>query len=261
MLRFFAHWLKDEKNGVPDDKPVHYYVMGDPEDPKAPGNFWRAADNWPPPSKPTHFYFHLDGSLARALPTEDGNRTYKYDPHDPVPTVGGQNLNIPKGPMDQRKVESRPDVLLFTTDTLPEPIEVTGRIRARLYIESDCPDTDFTVKLTDVYPDGRSMLVTDGILRARFREGFTNEVFMEPGKVYELTVDLWSTSIIFNRGHKIRVAISSSNDPRFDPNPNTGKPFRADKETRVATNTLHLSRKHPSHVILPMYQGTKEKTE
>ncbi len=258
-FRFFNHWLKGKENGVAHDKPVHYYVMGDPEDKQAPGNYWRAADNWPPPSTPTDFYFHEDGNLARSEPAADGKRTYQYDPKSPVPTVGGQNLVLPKGPMDQRSIEGRDDVLLFTTETLTEPLEVTGRITAKLYVSSDCPDTDFTVKLSDVYPDGRSMLVTDGILRARHRLGFEREDFLKPGEVYELTVDLWSTSLIFNRGHRIRIAVSSSNAPRFDPNPNTGKSFRADDETRPATNTLHLSKAHPSRIILPVYRGEENR--
>src|SRR5262249_17083222 len=108
------------------------------------------------------------------------------------------------------------------------------------------------VKLCDVYPDGRSMLVTDGILRARYRESFDKEAFLESGKVYELTVDLWSTSLVFNKGHRIRVAVSSSNSPRFEVNPNTDRPFRADKETRVATNAVHLSAKHASRIVLPV---------
>jgi len=130
---------------------------------------------------------------------------------------------------------------------------VTGRVTAKLYISSDCPDTDFTVKLTDVYPDGRSMLVTDGIRRARFRESLAREELLERGRIYEVTVDLWSTSIVFNRGHKVRVAVSSSNAPRFDPNPNTGHPFRADKESRVATNTINFSNQYPSRIMLPIF--------
>ncbi len=254
-FRFFDHWTKGIENGVQQDLPVHYYVMGDPEDEQAPGNFWRAAENWPPPSEATPFYFHQDHRLSRTPPETAGALEYRYDPRDPVPTVGGQNLVLPRGPMDQRKIEGRDDVLLFTTDTLTEPLEVTGRITAKLYVSSDCPDTDFTVKLTDVYPDGRSMLVTDGILRARHRIGFDREDFLNEGQIYELTVDLWSTSLIFNRGHKIRVAVSSSNNPRFDPNPNTGKPFRADDETRVAKNRLIMSPEHPSCILLPVYKS------
>jgi putative CocE/NonD family hydrolase len=229
--------------------------MGDPTDKMAPGNYWRSADHWPPAAAPTVFYFQPDGKLmASTKPQGDDSKSYQYDPANPVPTVGGAELGADIGPKDQRKVESRDDVLLFSTDVLAEPIEVTGRISAKLYVSSNCPDTDFTVKLTDVYPDGRSMLVTDGILRARFRESFEEERLLEPGKVYEVTVDLWSTSLVFNKGHKIRVAVSSSNAPRFDPNPNTGHAFRADKDIRVATNTIYFSEKYPSRVLLPIYK-------
>src|SRR5438105_14642503 len=158
-------------------------------------------------------------------------------------------------PMDHRKFESRPDVLLFTTDVLAGPVEATGPITARLYVSSDCTDTDFTVKLSDIYPDGRSMLVTDGILRARYRRSFAQQEFLEAGKIYELTVDLWSTSLIFNKGHRIRVVVSSSNAPRFEPNANTGDPHPDPGNSRIATNTLHLSAQYPSQVLLPLYNG------
>lgn len=268
-FRFFDYWLRGVCNGVPWDKAVHYYVMGDSCDPTAPGNRWRSADNWPPPSQPTKFYFHTDGTLRNTPASDPGGKlVYKYDPSNPVPTLGGQNLNLAKGPRDQRPVESRPDVLLFTSDPLTEAVEVTGHVFAVLYVSSDSPDTDFTVKLTDVYPDGRSMLLSDGILRARFRESFEREDFLEPGKVYPLNVDLWSTAVVLNKGHRIRVAVSSSNAPRFEPNPNTGRPPgqsvvgtrrvpSALGETRIATNTLHLSKQHPSHIILPVYRGSK----
>jgi len=258
-MRFFEYWLKGVENGVPNDKPVHYYVMGDPEDPAALGNFWRSADDWPPPFEPVAGYFHADGTLQLDPPTQsDAKLTYRYDPNDPVPTLGGQNLNIAKGPMDQRPVESRPDVLLFTSGVLEEPVGLTGPVRAVLYVSSDCPDTDFTVKLCDVYPDGRSMLVTDGIIRARFRGGFDREQFLEPGQVYKLEVDLWSTSLVVNRGHRIRVAVSSSNAPRFEPNPNNGQPHMGMGQPRVATNTLHTSSRYPSHIVLPKYAGPKD---
>jgi putative CocE/NonD family hydrolase len=159
--------------------------------------------------------------------------------------------------MDQRPVESRSDQLLFTTDVLKEPIEATGALTARLFVSSDCPDTDFTVKLCDVYPDGRSMLVADGILRARYRKSFESEERMTPGESYAVDVDLWSTSLIFNQGHRIRVAVASANSPRFEANPNTGKLPRADKETRVATNTIHLSSRRPSHLLLPIVKMIK----
>jgi predicted acyl esterase len=254
-MNLLAHWLKGEQGGVEKLKPVHYYVMGDTEDKKAPGNFWRSADTWPPPAKVTPFYFHSDHALSREKPGGDGSLTYKYDPQNPVPTLGGQNLLIAKGPMDQRPVESRPDVLLFTTEPLPEPVEVSGRVTAQLYVSSDCPDTDFTVKLCDVYPDGKSMLVTDGIQRASLRRKCIKREPLEPGQVVEVTVDLWSTSLVFNKGHRVRIAVSSSNSPRFEPNANTGDPHPVPGKTRIASNTLHLSAKYPSHVLLPLYAG------
>jgi predicted acyl esterase len=254
-----AHWLKSEQDDVRRLKPVHYYVMGDLYDKNAPGNFWRSADAWPPSTQSTAYYFHADHALGKAPPEGDGKLTYKYDPINPVPTKGGQNLTIEKGPMDQRPVETRPDVLLFTTAPLIQPVEVTGRITAKIYISSDCTDTDFTVKVCDVYPDGKSMLVTDGIRRASLRKSFEKREMLEPGKVYELDVDVWSTSLVFNAGHRIRVAVSSSNSPRFEPNPNTGAPHPVSGETRVATNTLHLSAQHPSRIVLPIYNGPESK--
>jgi predicted acyl esterase len=239
-----AHWLKGEQNGAEKLKPVHYYVMGDTQDQKAPGNFWRSADAWPPPVDLTPYYFQSDKTLSKDKPKGDDKLTYKYDPENPVPTVGGQNLLISKGPMDQRKVESRPDVLLFTTEPLPEPVEVT-----------DCPDTDVTVKLCDVYPDGQSLLVTDGIRRASLRKSFEKREPVEKGQVYEVEVDLWSTSLVFNKGHRIRVAVSSSNAPRFEPNANTGDPHPMPGKTRIATNTLHVAAGYPSHILLPHYNG------
>jgi predicted acyl esterase len=256
-VAWFDCMLKGKANGVAEEKPVHYYVMGDPTDKDAPGNFWRTADNWPPPATEQAYYLNRDGKLNPGKPSDgDDRKSYRYDPANPVPTIGGAELGADIGPKDQRKVELRDDVLVFSTDVLTEPFDVTGHLSARLFVSSDCPDTDFTVKLTDVYPDGRSMLVTDGVLRARFRESFAEEKLLEPGKIYEITVDFWSTALIFNRGHKIRVAVSSSNAPRFDPNPNTGHTFRADKDSRVATNTIYFSKQYPSRIVLPIYKNT-----
>ena len=234
--------------------------MGDTEDKNAPGNFWRSVATWPPAAKATPFYFHADRTLSQEKSVGEGQLTYKYDPQDPVPTLGGQNLLISKGPMDQRPVESRQDVLLFSTEPLAEPVEVTGRITVKLYVASDCPDTDFTAKLCDVYPDGTSMLVTDGIQRASLRNSFERREPLEPGKVYEVNVDLWSTSLIFNRGHRLRVAVSSSNSPRFEPNANTGDPHPAPGKTRVASNTIHVSDQYPSHIVLPLHSGSDAAT-
>jgi putative CocE/NonD family hydrolase len=169
-----------------------------------------------------------------------------------VPTRGGLNLTIDKGPMDQREVESRQDVLVFTSEPLTEPLEITGRITAVLSVSSDGQDTDFTVKLTDVYPDGKSLLVADGIRRASLRNSFEKREPLEPGEVYEVPVDLWSTSLIVNTGHRLRVAVSSSNSPRFEPNPNTGEPRFETGKSRVAKNTLHMSSARLSRIELPV---------
>ncbi len=251
LLAWFNKWLKGLDLNK-DAKPVRYYVMGAVGEPGAPGNAWRNADTWPLPSEEVCYYFHRDGTLSKLKPTESrASTSYAYDPEDPVPTIGGGNLKLKKGPMDQRPAEDRDDVILFTTPVLREPVEATGRIKVRLWAKSDCRDTDFTAKLTDVYPDGRSMLVVDGIVSARFRESMSKIDLMRPGKTYEFEIDLWSTSIIFNKGHRIRVAISSSNFPRFAANPNTGKPYAQDGKARVAKNTIFFDSERPSHIVLP----------
>ncbi|HGJ67370.1 TPA: CocE/NonD family hydrolase [bacterium] len=178
--------------------------------------------------------------------------SYRYDPNDPVPTLGGAELYDPKGPMDQRSIENRPDVVLFTSEALEQPLEVVGSLKVKLWASSDAPDTDFTAKLCDVYPDGRSILVADGIIRACHRNSFEKRELLESGKIYEFEIDLWDTAILFSKGHKIRVVISSSNAPRFEPNPNTGKPSGLDDETRIATNTIYFSKEYPSCIILPV---------
>jgi predicted acyl esterase len=232
------------------------YVMGDVTDINASGNEWRAGDDWPPTHTDTNWYLHENGGLSTDYPSNYEILSYTYDPTNPVPTVGGQNLNLPPGPYDQTSVETRDDVLVFTSDVLTEPYEATGAIKARLYVSSDCPDTDFTVKLTDVYPDGRSMLITDGILRMRNREGADHWEFMELGEIYEVGIDLWSTSYIWNTSHRIRIAISSSNYPRFLANPNTIDSMAQNSTYNIAQNTVYLDSDHPSCIILP--QITKQ---
>lgn len=259
-MRWFDYWLKGVRNGIMDEPPVKYYVMGDVTDPKAPGNEWRTAATWPVPAKITSYFLQPEGRLGELLVEEaKSSDTYKYDPKNPVPTIGGALLFGKKGPMDQRAIGDRKDVLKFQTPALEAPVEVTGPVTVELWAESDCPDTDWTAKLVDVYPDGTERLVLDSALRARFREGFDKEVFMKKGEVYKFKIDLWSTSLIFNKGHRIAVHISSSNDPKFDPNPNTGKPMRADNETRVATNTIHHSRTFPSRILLPIVKEFEAK--
>jgi len=161
-------------------------------------------------------------------------------------------LTIPAGPKDQRSIESRADVLVFTSEPLAAPLEVTGRVRAKLWAASDAMDTDFFVRLCDVYPDGRSFNICDGRLRARFRKSFEHEQLLTPGEAYEFDVDLWSTSIIFNRGHRLRVHVTSSSVPGFDPNPNTGEALRHDTATKVAKNTIYCDGQHSSRLLLPV---------
>ncbi len=255
-MRWFEYWLKGIDNGIMREPAVKYYAMGDVSDPKAPGNEWRTSPTWPVASRITSYYLQPGGALGDKSPSvQESADAYQYDPKNPVPTIGGSNLFIKKGPMDQRAVGDRKDVLKYMTPVLDSPVEVTGQIEAEIWAESDAPDTDFMVKLIDVYPDGTERLVLDSAFRARFREGFDREVFMKKGEVYKFKIDLWCTSLVFNRGHRIAVHVTSSNDPRYDPNPNTGKPMRADSETRVATNAIHHDRKHPSRILLPVAQN------
>ena len=257
FLEMVDKYTMNENNDFEERPNIWYYVMGDVDDIDSPGNEWRFADEWPIPADYESWYFHENGVLSKPLPSEFNPITYTYDPTNPVPTIGGMNLKIPAGPYDQTSIESRNDVLVFTSEVLSEPLEITGPIKARLFVSSDCPDTDFTVKLTDVYPDGRSMLVTDGILRMRNRNGVDHWEFMNSGEIYEIEVDLWSTSLVFNEGHRIRVAISSSNYPRFLANPNTIDPITINTTYNVAQNTLFLDDEHSSCIILPeIEQGT-----
>jgi predicted acyl esterase len=232
---------------------VSYYVMGDVNDTNAPGNEWRYSDVWPLSTiNETPFYFYSNNLLDPRIPIFNESLSYDYDPTDPIPTVGGQNLNLPRGPYDQTSIEARDDVLLYTSPVLTQPIEATGPVKARLYVSSNCVDTDFTVKLTDVYPDGRSMLITDGILRMRNRNGRDHWELMNPGEVYEVEVDLWSTSYVWNTGHRIRVAVSSSNYPRFLANPNTADGIYQNSTYNIANNTVHMTNEYPSCILLPI---------
>lgn len=250
---WFDLWLKNDGKGLDEIPAVQYFVMGDPADPNTRGNQWKTADDWPVPAEMKKVHFHTDNRLRLSPPQElFGSLAYKYDPANPVPTIGGANLTISKGPKDQRPTEDRPDVLLFTSPPLDRYVEITGPVKVKLWASSTAPDTDFTAKLCDVYPDGRSMIVLDGILRAGHRNFMEKSELMEAGKIYEFEIDLWSTSFVLSPGHRVRVAISSSNAPRFEPNPNTGKPSGTDDKTQVATNTVYMNADHPSHILLPV---------
>ncbi|GHO55935.1 CocE/NonD family hydrolase [Ktedonobacter robiniae] len=257
--RWFDRWLKGLENGVTEEAPIKLFVMG--------ANVWREENEWPlARAVETRYYLHSggrantlhgDGMLSTIPPREEAADTYDYDPAHPVITRGGALLmtaEYPAGPYDQRTTESREDVLVYTTPPLKEDTEVTGPITVVLWATSSAPDTDFVVRLIDVHPDGYARNLTDGIIRARYR-GFTRgeePSLIKPNTAYEYEIDLWSTSNLFKRGHRIRLDITSSNFPRWDRNPNTGHDFGTDAELAVAHQAILHDEAHPSHVVLPI---------
>ncbi len=251
MIRWFDFWLKDVKNGVMNEPAVRYYVMGAVNEPGAPGNIWRKAKSWPPDSVDTPFYLYEGGLLANRLPDSTPSSTsYESDPNNPMEIAG---RSFP-GAKDARRFEEQKDVRTFTTEPLKYPVEWTGKVRAELYVSSTAKDTDFIVRISDVYPDGRSILIMDYIHRARFREGWDKEVFMQPGQVYKLAFDIGSLSMIFNEGHRIRVTIASTGAPLYEPNPQTGEPLTIEFPANAvkAVNTIHHYRKQPSRILAPV---------
>ncbi len=259
-LDWWDRWLRGNQEALDGWPTVRYYVMGRGE--------WRTADAWPIPGTDfTKYYFHSDGransrfgdgTLSTEMPSGDEPADrYVYDPDVPVPSVGGPlcctgSPDWPAGAFDQSEVEARNDILVYTTAPLERGVEATGPLRAVLQVSSDARDTDFTMKLVDVYPDGRAFNVQEGILRARYREGLDRQVWMEPGGVYQVEIDLQVTSNYFPAGHRIRVEVSSSNFPRFDRNLNTGGKNWDETEWKVARNVIHHSAAHPSYLILPV---------
>jgi len=260
-LAFLDHWTKGKHNGVEDWPAVRVYLMGAVGEEGAPGNVWVDLDRWPPGLPSQRLYLTAAGELSWTPPPA-GEVELVADPSDPVPTLGGANLfpnlevdgrPMGSGPWDQRPVEQRADVLSFTTPVLGSPVTVMGPVKARLWVLPDTPDLDLSVRLTDVYPDGRSMLVIDGIARARFRCGDDRECFLTPGVPAEIEVDLWSTAIAFNAGHRIRVDIAGSNWPRFEVNPNDGGSLdEPPEEGVVAHPRLLTGATHPSSLELPV---------
>jgi putative CocE/NonD family hydrolase len=241
------------------------------------GGRWRAEKDWPiPDANLTPFHLHGDGRLSPALQAEGAQGlTYDFDPDHPVPSIGGTITSgepvMRGGGFDQREgprffgsrepyppLAARPDVLVFETEPLAQDMEVTGPIEAKLWISSNRPDTDFTIKLIDVYPpnedypDGFAMNVTDGIMRVRYRKSWETPQMLQPGEVAQITVSAFPTSNLFKKGHRIRLDVSSSNFPHFDVNPNTGAPEAKGLTRQTATNTLWVDRDRPSHVILPI---------
>lgn len=255
QFKWFEYWLKGKETGVQDWPAYYLFVMGE--------NLWRGENEWPlKRTQFTAYYLHSegkanslqgDGRLDTAKPLDQQPDEFTYNGDNPVPTVGGNNLvGAPAGPFDQTHVEQREDVLVYSTAPLGEDVEVTGPVRMILYAASSARDTDFTAKLVDVHPDGKGFNLCDGILRARYRHGLDQPALLEPGKAERFEIDLWVTSNVFKTGHRIRLEVSSSNFPRFDRNPNSGKPFGSDTEMLTAKQTVFHDAERPSHVVLPV---------
>lgn len=265
--QWFDKYLKDadpsETTAIDAMPPVSYYTAEAGATGSHPvlGPYWKTASTWPPAGtvdKP--FYFANgngpdplidDGLLVTDMPTSKGLIDYVYDPRDPIPTVGGNNLIIPGGAYDQSAVEMRGDVVSFSTQPLAADLVVSGRVIVKLFAASSASDTDFTAKLVDVGPDNYARNVVDGIVRARYRDSDQTQTLLVPGKINEYTIDLWSTSYLFKEGHRIRVDISSSNFPRFDRNPNTGDTFGKNGKLSAAQNTIYFGKDYPSLILLP----------
>jgi putative CocE/NonD family hydrolase len=259
IYAWFDLWLKGEQNDFKEKTPrVQYYTMG--------SNKWQASESWPPEkAKLTTYYlnsnsnansFFGDGKLATAKANSDTADSFTYDPMKPVPSYGGNvcctGNAVKGGAFDQQQMETRNDILVYTTDILEEGVEVSGFIESTLYVSSDAKDTDFTMKLIDVYPDGKAYNLDETIQRVRYREGYDKEVFMEKNKVYKVDLTPMSTSNYFKKGHRIRIEISSSNFPRFARNLNTGGNNYDEKESVTAQNKVHHSSKYTSQIKLPM---------
>ena len=260
-LDFLDHWLKGEDSGVSGWPAVRVYLMGATDDPTAPGNVWLDMDAWPPPATRRRLHLGPGGALSWSVPPERTTVELVADPANPVPTLGGANLfpDLPvdgrpmgAGPYDQRPVEARDDVLVFTTPPLTRPVTVMGPVTATLRIVPTTPDLDLSVRLTDVDPDGRSMLLLDGIARARYRMGDDREVFLEPGEEATVTVDLWSTAIAFAPGHRIRIDVAGSNAPRFEVDLNDGTNPEDGSGGAVARTGIVLGGPGGSFVELPV---------
>jgi putative CocE/NonD family hydrolase len=288
---WFDHWLKGQTNSVghaaPFATPVRIFVMGTGDGGKDEkgrlkhGGYWRDEQEWPlARTALTNFYLQPDGALSTDRPqTKDSTTQFRFDPSDPVPTIGGNissnNDILLQGAWNQKggshvwnfqnpiPISSRNDIVVFQTEPLKEDVEVTGEIEVTLFASSSAVDTDFTAKLIDVYPPssdwpgGFDLNIGDGIVRGRFRESLQEEKLMQPGEVYELTIKLYPTSNVFKKGHRIRVDISSSNFPRFDINPNTGEPLNRQRLSKIADQTIQHNARYPSHITLPVIPRTE----
>jgi len=260
-LRWYDWLLKGKANGMEREKPVKIFVMGK--------NAWRDEEEWPlARARSTRYYLHAKapangpagrGTLDTRAPSSEKPDRYTYDPADPVPTIGGQIccefLPPGAGPFDQRPVEARTDVLVYTTPAFARTVEVTGPVRLELFVSSSALDTDFIARLIDVWPDGFAQNLTDGILRLRYRNSPAKAEAAKPGEIYPLHIDMGATSNVFLPGHRLRLEITSSNYPRFARNLNTGEPEARATRMIKAENTIYHDRRHPSVLVLPIVPG------
>jgi len=259
ITKWFDLWLKEKSNDFKETTPrVQYYTMG--------SNQWQSAETWPPEhTQMNTFYLNSEGSansrfgdgkLTKDKAKQDHADQFTYDPMAPVPSYGGNvcctGNAIKGGAFDQKEMEARNDILVYSTDVLKKDTEVSGFIESTLYVSSDVKDTDFTIKLIDVHPDGTAYNLDETIQRVRYREGYEKEVFMEKGKVYKLDLTPMSTSNVFKKGHRIRIEISSSNFPRFARNLNTGGNNYDESDGVIAHNKIHHSSEYPSQIRLPI---------
>jgi uncharacterized protein len=257
-LLWYEYLLKGIQNEFAKQKPVRIFVMG--------RNEWREEDDWPlARAQSSRYFLHStgaansvrgNGSLSTSSPRSESSDHYTYDPANPVPTIGGplccDSTHLPPGPRDQRPAEAREDVLVYSTGVFSQDTEITGPISLELFAKSTAVDTDFTAKLVDVGPDGFAQNLTEGIIRARYRDSQQKSALMNPGQVYKFTIDLWSTSNVFLKGHSLRLEVSSSNFPRFDRNLNTGEAAGVGRNYVPATNTVYHDSEHPSALLLPV---------
>jgi len=248
--RWFDYYLKDISNGVAETPNVTYYVMGPFDGSTSSGNVWRHADHWPVPSVETSLFLSEDHQLRERSQISESIITYSSDPKNPVPTIGGRNLFLDIGPKDQRPIETREDVVVFTSEPLKEDLEVTGRIMAKVYFSCDTPDADIAVRLTDVYPDGRSVLISDGLSRIAVPAALQDKTSKDSPR--EVTVDLCSTSIVFAKGHSIRISIAGSNYPRYEKNMHVGLLGTNSGKSFVSKNKIYTGKRTPSRIILPI---------
>jgi len=263
-LRWYDHWLKDVNTGLLAEPPISIFVMGE--------NRWRGEQEWPlARTEFTRWYLHSggrantlagDGTLDTEPPGSEPADRYDYDPENPVPTIGGNNslLTMTRyavepvipGPIDQRPLERRDDVLCYTSSELAGDLEVTGPIEAVLYAASTAKDTDFVVRFADVHPNGGAFVIAEGIVRARYRSGDERQELLEPGEVQEYRIRLYPTSNVFKRGHRLRVDVTSSSFPRFSRNLNTGEDVATGTRIEIAAQTVLHTAEYPSHVLLPI---------